>query len=211
MGYNAGEYRILQSMRRAGMNAQNAKPAQLPGLSGITYAYVEKLHALACIFQQADDREEWLRTLDREVPRLASQPLPGDVASLDQWAKQQGHDSALLRRLNPALAAGLSRGGKPLRVLAPSSAGAAVAAAQRDVGPPALPVTAQSKSSSRTTASSQSAPAGSHTVRRGESVWSIAHRYGLPPQQLLARNGLASSAVLQPGMVLKLEGDDGGK
>jgi LysM repeat protein len=48
-------------------------------------------------------------------------------------------------------------------------------------------------------------------VRRGESVWSIAHRYGLPPQQLLARNGLASSAVLQPGMVLKLEGDDGGK
>ena len=28
MGYNAGEYRILQSMRRAGMNAQNAKPAQ---------------------------------------------------------------------------------------------------------------------------------------------------------------------------------------
>ncbi len=30
MAYNAGEYRILQSMRRAGMNAQNAKPAQLP-------------------------------------------------------------------------------------------------------------------------------------------------------------------------------------
>lgn len=211
MGYNAGEYRILQSMRRAGMNAQNAKPAQLPGLSGITYAYVEKLHALACIFQQADDREEWLRTLDREVPRLASQTLPGDVASLDQWAKQQGHDSGLLRRLNPALAAGLSRGGKPLRVLAPSSAGAAVAAAERNVAPPVLPVPAQTKSASRTTASSQSASAGSHTVRRGESVWSIAHRYGLPPQQLLARNGLGSSAVLQPGMVLKLEGDDGGK
>jgi membrane-bound lytic murein transglycosylase D len=211
MGYNAGEYRILQSMRRAGMNAQNAKPAQLPGLSGITYAYVEKLHALACIFQQADDREEWLRTLDREVPRLASQTLPGDVGSLDEWAKQQGYDSGLLRRLNPALAAGISRGGKPLRVLAPSRTGAAVAAAERVVDPPALPVPAQSKSSSRTTASSQSASAGSHTVRRGESVWTIARRYGLPPQQLLARNGLASSAVLQPGMVLKLEGDDGVK
>jgi membrane-bound lytic murein transglycosylase D len=210
MGYNAGEYRILQSMRRAGMNAQNAKPAQLPGLSGITYAYVEKLHALACIFQQADDREEWLRTLDREVPRLASLALPGDVGSLDEWAKRQGYDSALLRRLNPALAAGLSRGGKPLRVLAPSSAGSAIAAA----GPTAqlpVPVPAQSGPSSRSTASGQSAPAGSHTVRRGESVWTIARRYGLPPQQLLARNGLASSAVLQPGMVLKLEGDDGAK
>jgi len=208
MGYNAGEYRILQSMRRA---AQNAKPAQLPGLSGITYAYVEKLHALACIFQQADDREEWLRTLDRDVPRLASQTLPGDVASLDEWSKQQGHDSALLRRLNPALVAGLSRGGKPMRVLAPSSAGTAAVAAERVLGPPALPAPTQSKPSSRATASKQSAPAGSHTVRRGESAWTIARRYGLPPQQLLARNGLASTAVLQPGMVLKLEGDDGDK
>ncbi len=209
MGYNAGEYRILQSMRRAGMNAQNAKPAQLPGLSGITYAYVEKLHALACIFQQADDREEWLRALDRDVPRLASQALPGDVANLDEWAKRQGHDSALLRRLNPALAAGLSRGGKSLRVLAPSSTAVAITAGNQTAYLPALPAPAQPKPSPAAV-SSRSASAGSHTVRRGESVWTIAHRYGLPPQQLLARNGLASTAVLQPGMILKLEGDDGG-
>jgi hypothetical protein len=31
------------------------------------------------------------------------------------------------------------------------------------------------------------------------------------PQQLLTRNGLASSAILQPGMVLQLEGDGSGK
>ncbi|MDR6842282.1 lytic transglycosylase domain-containing protein [Pseudoxanthomonas sacheonensis] len=210
MGYNAGEYRILQSMRRAGMNAQNAKPAQLPGLSGITYAYVEKLHALACIFQQADDREEWLRTLDRDVPRLAPQALPSDVASLDEWAKRQGHDGAQLRRLNPALAAGFSRGGKPLRVLAPAGAGVAVAAGNQVAEIPALPASMKSKSS-QATASTASPATGSHTVRRGESAWTIARRYGLPPQQLLARNGLASTAVLQPGMVLKLDGDTGGK
>lgn len=209
MGYNAGEYRILQSMRRAGMNAQNAKPAQLPGLSGITYAYVEKLHALACIFQQADDHEEWLRTLDRDVPRLASQTLPGDVASLDEWSRRQGHDSALLRRLNPALAAGLARGGKPMRVLAPPSASAqSMVAGSQTAHLPALPTPTQPIP---TVVSGQSTPAGSHTVRRGESVWSIAHRYGLPPQQLLVRNGLAGTAVLQPGMVLKLEGDGGTK
>jgi membrane-bound lytic murein transglycosylase D len=210
MGYNAGEYRILQSMRRAGMNAQNAKPAQLPGLSGITYAYVEKLHALACIFQQADDREEWLRTLDRDVPRLAPQALPGDVASLDEWAKRQGHDSAQLRRLNPALAAGLSRGGKPLRVLAPSGAGVAITASNPIADIPPLPAPMKSKAS-QTTASSASQATGSHTVRRGESAWIIARRYGLPPQQLLDRNGLASTAVLRPGMVLKLDSDAGGK
>ena len=206
MAYNAGEYRILQSMRRAGMNARNAQPAQLPGLSGITYAYVEKLHALACIFQQADDREQWLRSLDRPVPRLAPQLLPGDVASLDAWAKRNGHDDDLLRRLNPALANDIVRGDKPLRVLAPSigsapiTASALIAATPRREDPPA-PATRAGDAPSKAPAS------GSHTVRRGESAWTIARRYGLQPQQLLARNGLGSSSVLQPGMVLKLDGE----
>ncbi len=206
MGYNAGEYRILQSMRRAGMNAQNANPAQLPGLSGITYAYVEKLHALACIFQQADDREEWLRTLDRPVPRLAAQALPADAASLDAYAQRQGHDSALLRRLNPALAAGLSRGGKSVRVLAPSTSGTGIAIAATGTVPgvaaPSLSLPAHGPQ--QDAASSESPASGSHTVRRGESAWTIARHYGMQPQQLLTRNGLSGSAVLQPGMVLQV-------
>ena len=209
MGYNAGEYRILQSMRRAGMNAQNAKPAQLPGLSGITYAYVEKLHALACIFQQADDREEWLRTLDRPVPRLAPQTLPGDVANLDAWAVRQGYDSALLRRLNPALAAGVTRGGKQLRVLAPSDAkaGSAIDYIAKDPTPSATgsPALANASMPGNPGAS------GTHTVRRGESAWTIARRYGLKSQELLSRNGLSGTAVLRPGMVLKLDAEAGGK
>ncbi len=210
MGYNAGEYRILQSMRRAGMNAQNAKPAQLPGLSGITYAYVEKLHALACIFEQADDREEWLRNLDRPVPRLAAQALPADIASLDAWASRQGHDKALLRRLNPALAAGFSRGGKPLRVLAPAgreSASQLAAAATES----AQPDQAATPERTQTVAKGKAKSPHSHTVRRGESAWTIARRYGLRPQQLLTLNGLASSAILQPGMVLQLETDASGE
>jgi membrane-bound lytic murein transglycosylase D len=211
MGYNAGEYRILQSMRRAGMNAQNAKPAQLPGLSGITYAYVEKLHALACVFQQADDREEWLRTLDRPVPRLVSQALPADVASLDAWAQRQGHDSALLRRLNPALAAGFSRAGKPLRVLAPAGNEAASYVADTATGEPAPADDSTTSAPLQAKPARKTGSAHSHTVRRGESAWTIARHYGMKPQQLLARNGLASSAVLQPGMVLQLEGDGSGK
>ena len=204
MGYNAGEYRILQSMRRAGMNAQNAKPAELPGLSGITYSYVEKLHALACIFQLADDREEWLQTLDRPVPRLAPHAMPAQASSLDAWSRSQGHDPALIKRLNPALASGLPRGGKPLRVLAPGSTGdpQTSIAMVRQKTDPADDQPKQPGSSTPTPAAT-----GSHTVRRGESAWTIARRYGQKPQQLLARNGLSSTAVLQPGMVLKLEGD----
>ena len=203
MGYNAGEYRILQSMRRAGMNAQNARPAELPGLSGITYSYVEKLHALACIFQQADDRQEWLKTLDRPVPRLALHTLPAQTSSLDAWSRSQGYDPALVKRLNPALAAGIPRGGKPMRVLAPASSSnpptsaSVIADASANDDKPAKKLTSSTPSTEPAT--------GTHTVRRGESAWTIARRYGQQPQQLLARNGLSSNAVLQPGMVLKLE------
>ena len=194
MAYNAGEYRVLQSMRRAGMNARNARPAELPGLSGITYAYVEKLHALACIFQQADDRDAWLRELDRPVPRLAAHELPGD-ATLASWARERQQSAALLARLNPALAGRFTRGSKPLRLLAPTGTGTepapqgSIAAldAASDFAPPST------------------APARTHTVQRGESAWSIGRRYGTAPARLLRLNGLKADAVLRPGMVLKLD------
>jgi membrane-bound lytic murein transglycosylase D len=212
MAYNAGEYRILQAMRRGGMNAQNAEPAALPGLSGVTYAYVEKLHALACIFQQADDREEWMHLLDRPVPWLAAQPLPDNAANLDAYARSQGHDTALLRRLNPALATGVVRGGKPLRVLAPISGQPAAQLAQASDASAVTPTLDKKRSvakqaSAASSATSPTNSALSHTVRRGESAWTISRRYGMQPQQLLSRNGLSSKAVLSPGMVLKLEAD----
>ena len=178
----------------AGMNARNARPAELPGLSGITYAYVEKLHALACIFQQADDRDAWLRELDRPVPRLAAHELPGD-ATLASWARERQQSAALLARLNPALAGRFTRGSKPLRLLAPTGTGTepapqggiAALDAASDFAPPST------------------APARTHTVQRGESAWSIGRRYGIAPARLLRLNGLKADAVLRPGMVLKLD------
>lgn len=198
MAYNAGEYRVLQSMRRAGMNARNARPAELPGLSGVTYAYVEKLHALACIFQQADDRDAWLRQLDRPVPRLAAHELPGD-ATLASWARERQQSAALLARLNPALAGRFTRGSKPLRLLAPTGTGTEPAPQGGiptiDAAPAPAPPAA--------------ATARTHTVQRGESAWSIGRRYGIATARLLRLNGLKADAVLRPGMVLKLD-DAGG-
>jgi membrane-bound lytic murein transglycosylase D len=215
MAYNAGEYRVLQSMRRAGMNAQNARPAELPGLSKVTYAYVEKLHALACIFQQADDRGDWQQKMDRQVPRLAAQALPAKSGSLSQWARSQGHDEALLKRLNPALASGVPKLDRPLRVLAPmvpaslpSEDSTLLAAtdtpseAVDEATPAATTVAAAGKQKK---SGDNKRRARSHTVRSGESAWTIARRYGLKPQALLSLNGLKSNAVLKPGMVLALE------
>jgi membrane-bound lytic murein transglycosylase D len=199
MAYNAGEYRLLQSMRRAGMNARNARPAELPGLSGITYAYVEKLHALACIFQQADDRDAWLKQMDRPVPRLAAHVLPGD-ATLEAWARQQQQPVALLKRLNPALAGRFSQGTKPIRLLAPT-----VASADEVAAAASIPATSGAATAAATDGNSSSAR--THTVKRGESAWTIARRYDTTSARLLQINGLKADAVLRPGMVLKLDGD----
>lgn len=199
MAYNAGEYRVLQSMRRAGMNARNARPAELPGLSGITYAYVEKLHALACIFQQADDRDAWLRQMDRPVPRLAAHVLPGDV-TLDAWARAQQQPAALLKRLNPALAGRFSRAGKPMQLLAPTNAGVTDAAAPAEAS--AVPPTTEPDARAGTRSAGRT-----HTVKSGDSAWTIARRHGITTARLLQINGLAADAVLRPGMVLKLDGD----
>jgi len=196
MAYNAGEYRLLQSMRRAGMNARNARPAELPGLSGVTYAYVEKLHALACIFQQADDRDAWLKQMERPVPRLAAHLLPGD-ATLETWARQQQQPPALLKRLNPALAGRFSQGGKPIRLLAPTSASTDDA--------PASPSLSTAAATTGTRSEDGASAARTHTVKSGESAWTIARRYGTTSARLLQINGLKADAVLRPGMVLKLD------
>src|SRR5690606_38211302 len=79
MAYNAGEYRVFGALRRAGQVARDADPEKLTSLSGITRAYVRKLHALSCLFDRADDGGDWLQSLDRQVPLLEPVELPAEV------------------------------------------------------------------------------------------------------------------------------------
>ncbi|MDY0955494.1 transglycosylase SLT domain-containing protein [Stenotrophomonas rhizophila] len=217
MAYNAGEYRVLQSLRKAGMNAQNARPAELPGLSPITYAYVEKLHALACVLENAETKPGVMASLDRTVPVLKGHTLPAGT-SVQQWAAQRSLDPARIARLNPALASGKGRPSGQVTVLAPAThapvdASAAVMAAvaavespDRTETAPAAKATAPTVRAARTVASSADRPRNRrHTVRDGESPWTIARRYGMPLKALLSLNGLTGSSVLKPGAVLRVE------
>ena len=45
-----------------------------------------------------------------------------------------------------------------------------------------------------------------HVVRRGDSLWSIARRYGVTINQLSRWNGLDKSSVLRPGQRVRLTG-----
>lgn len=206
MAYNAGEYRLFSALKRSGQVASDAQPEKLVGLSGITQAYVRKLHALSCVLDQADDREDWLRALDRPVPVLAAEALPLDTPSLDAWAKARKLDPATVRRLNPVFVGGrIARTARAMPILAPITPGFIVdttatetmAAAPVAITMPALP--------QAPVAATHATGVHTHTVNRGESAWTIARRHGLELAQLLQRNGLTMHSVLKPGMVLRLD------
>lgn len=215
MAYNAGEYRIFGALRRAGQEARNAKPESLPGLPGITHAYVRKLHALSCLLVAAGESEEWMAALDRPVPPLEAVVLPATATSLDAWAAAEGLDGKLVRRLNPAFANGrIARGERAARALVPGRGTAQAAPVARATSvasepdaaapPPALPATPAGPATPVAVS-----PHRSHTVARGDSAWKIARRYGVSLAELLARNGLDARGRLRPGMVLKIDADTG--
>ncbi|MCJ0826108.1 transglycosylase SLT domain-containing protein [Luteimonas sp. 50] len=216
MAYNAGEYRVFGALRRSGQVARSADPEKLSSLSGITRAYVRKLHALSCLLDRADDREQWLHSLDRPVPLLEAVVLPPDARSIDGWARAHGRDPATVRRLNPAFAGGrIARADRAQRMLVPALPTAADAATDVAVGAAVAPLQVTGDGDGITIApvgaaaadadAGQSPQPRTHVVARGESAWSIAHRHGLGTPQLLARNGLTARSVLRPGMVLVLD------
>jgi len=220
MAYNAGEYHVLGALKRSGQTPRDAQLDKLVGMPDITVAYVRKLHALSCLIEQADDRDEWMRSLDRSVPRLQAVTLPKNVQRLDQWASRTGQSTAQLQRWNPVYADGRvgAAKGTPARVLAVADTGAQVRTAQAQAEDENEDIAVDVASAAPTTpspadASAEAAPpaqaARRHTVAKGESAWTIARRYRITTSDLMRRNGLALKAVLKPGQSLLIDALEG--
>ncbi|WP_363796492.1 transglycosylase SLT domain-containing protein [Lysobacter firmicutimachus] len=219
MAYNAGEYRVLNAVKRAGTPIAQTRHDRLSGLSDITTSYVRKLHALSCLMEQADDRDEWLAALDRPVPRLDAVEVPSDVDSIGEWAARTDQNAAQLLRLNPAFRDGrIARaGGKRAPLLAvaapavgspgPVAADLAVVEGALPSGPAVAAETARTEASVDEDVAAPREPKAPrrHTVGRGDNAWSIAKRYRIRVADLLQRNGLTAKAVLKPGQALLID------
>src|SRR3546814_11577018 len=92
MADNAGEYRVFGALRHSGQVARSADPEKLTSLSGITRAYVRKLHALSCLLEGGKDHAQWMQSIDREVPVLEEVELPTSARSLDAWSRATGRE-----------------------------------------------------------------------------------------------------------------------
>lgn len=215
MAYNAGEYRVFGALKRSGQTARNARPDHLVSLSDTTQSYVRKLHALSCLLERADDRDEWLRALDRPVPRLEAVELPSNTTRLQDWAARTGRDAAQLQRLNPALAGGRVRPapGRATRVLAAagtvatddvaSVVGTQAAGSPESLDSPEQRTPARSGSPTETTDPAR-APRR-HTVAAGDNPWTIARRYGIRVAELMRHNDLPAGSILRPGQRLWID------
>lgn len=187
MAYNAGEYRIIRAFRSSGDRRVSGE-SQLPrGLSRTTYAYVAKLHALACLIAKPERHGLQLPRDARFVP-LARRTLPEGIESLDQAAVRMGTDAARLRAVNPAYRQG--------RV---------VAGAPRDVLVPVTALATLTQATSTSTDGGNSATGRTHRVASGDTLSGIAGRYGVALGTLFRLNGLSGKSILRVGQEIRID------
>jgi len=187
MAYNAGEYRIERAFRSNGHRDASGERKLPQGLSRITYDYVAKLRALACLVAQPGRQGLELPRDARFVP-LARLPLPPQATSLDQAALALVADARELRRLNPAYRGGRVVSGVPREVLVPATPATLLAATSLPPAPAA-----------------GTADPRSHRVDSGDTLSGIARQYGVSLRQLYRLNGLSGRSVLQVGQDVRVD------
>jgi membrane-bound lytic murein transglycosylase D len=197
MAYNAGEGRMLSAFKRARSREVSAAARRPHGMSNITYDYVAKLQALSCLIAEPERSGLRLPAAARFVPLLPVLVGP-EQSTIEQFARARGLDTGDMRKLNPGYKSGRIVAGVPRLLLTPSYARLApetLALADQETDP-AMPAISDPPP----------APAAPnlHEVRAGDTLWSIAKRYGLSMDTLRQINGLGKTGMVRPGQKIRL-------
>lgn len=205
--YNAGEFGIGKLIQQHGMPPDEPVIPHWP-VRRITREHLTKLLAIACVVREPDRFDVTLPTLSASQ-QLVQVELPRSMP-LARAANLAGISAGQLRDLNAAfrdsmidihdapyltLPASLQQRfldalQRPDEAVAVSESGART---ERETPSPMIP--------RRTAASAPRARI--HTVRRGESLWQIAHRYSVNVAELQRWNHLHGH-TLRPGTVLRV-------
>ena len=118
-------------------------------------------------------------------------------------ARQHGVTVRALAKANSLRSTAVLRVGSRLKI-----PGTAEPAAQKAASPAAeAPKAAEAKAAEAKTAEAEAAEPATHFVRDGESLWTIARKYGTSVQALAAANGLRPESVLRVGRELTIPGE----
>jgi membrane-bound lytic murein transglycosylase D len=183
--YNAGQGTIDRAMQSSGAT-DFWSLSQKARLSEETRNFVPKFVAVTLI--ATDPQKYGFESIRYESPLEYEEIDVNAPAKLDVLARMAGTDIAKLRELNPALLRNaIPPSAKSFAVKIPAGTGAAFAqATQPHKGK-----------------SSESAQVVMHEVKKGETLFSIAKRYGQEVRALMEFNGLTDSR-LQIGQTIRI-------
>lgn len=191
-GYNAGEGRILGAVVRA--NSRDYWDlVEKKSLPSETRNYVPKVLA-AIIIGRHPDKYGFKNIEEDAFPDYEGVEVPGGV-SLSKIASKTGIQLSMLKKLNPHLRRGMTPASSKTYTLWVPDGRAGVVADARS----ALEKYRVRAKKTRSLASRK----GYHIVRRGQSLSTIARRYGISVARLKRLNGLRSSKI-QAGKRLRI-------
>ncbi|HET9819696.1 MAG TPA: transglycosylase SLT domain-containing protein [Rhodanobacteraceae bacterium] len=222
MAYNAGQYAVLGALRHHPDLGDGAIP-DIP-VSSTTRKHLAKLMALSCILREPERFHVELPQAST-AGQLVTVHVPAGMR-LDAAARGAEISEAKLRALNPGYLGTSIPTDSPRTLLLPSTAADALAAAlavdaservaqvdtpesasgpSHDLSLPAEPT--QSPGAPESAGGNASAPHATtrHRVRKGESLWSIAHRYHVTVEDLKRWNELRDDDI-RPGEELRVQG-----
>lgn len=214
MAYNAGPYAILGALR----HHPDATASPIPDLpvSSTTRTHLARLMALSCILRDPSRFEVQLPKPE-QAKQLAAVEVPSGTRLADA-AQMADISESRLRALNPGYTGHSVPAKSPRTLLLPVNAAESLAAAltikssesvaQVDTpepvsaagGDPPLPVEPV-----RPQGDGGSSDVTHHRVRKGETLWSIAHRYHVSVGDLKRWNDLTGD-TLHPGETLDIKG-----
>lgn len=198
--YNAGEGTVARAVRR---NRERGLPTDYWSLDlpSQTQEYVPKLLALRDIVATPGHYGIALPNLDATTQIALIETSSG--MDLGKAASMAGISLADVQRLNPGLRRTTTPPQGPHLLVVPLAVADRFAAHLADLSD-------ADEAASRQVALSQSENAASvqksHRVRAGETLWSLARRYGFAVEQLAELNGLGRRDALRAGQILNVSG-----
>ncbi|MGE3297465.1 MAG: transglycosylase SLT domain-containing protein [Porticoccaceae bacterium] len=202
--YNSGEGTVSKAIQR---NIDQGKDTDFWALDlpKHTRAYVPRFLALTRMFQNPEASQLRLPLLDQSTS-LESVAVPRQI-SLAHAAELAEVDFDMLKQLNTGLKRGVTPPQNRYEILLPLSAAQRFEAALLKGPSTQIPLaSAQTKATEAPGVKTSDAKVRSvdYRVQTGDSLWTIARRFGVSPEALIRLNDLDDPRVLHPGQNLLL-------
>lgn len=202
--YNTGENRVARVMKQV-TGKERGKDADFWRIRGRlpseTREYVPLMVAAALIGKEP--AKYGLGGVARWMPLAHDEvQVPGGTR-LETVARAVGVTENEVKRLNPHLVRSMTPPGKnPYPVRVPEGRTERFAADFPGVQRRATQLAAREAATERANAARRAARVRRHTVRNGESLWTIARRYDTTVKKVQAANGLGRRNRIRPGQRL---------